>query len=179
MNKGNSKSNFILLIAFLAVIILLLVMNIYRIRQYGEASLQIASLTKSAEEKQARLSMLEDLEEIRPELTQALKTLNEKIPQQPSEYELVNEIQSLASENGLDLIQLEFTERKDKKGTVELPFTMTVAGKYSSLVGLLERFSEGKRLVRIDELLISREENQLSKVRADISAAAFSSGVSE
>lgn len=179
MSKIAFNKNLVLLVVSSLIIVLLMTLCFFRIRHFNETSKLIRIGTQALEGKQKRLSKLKALDSIRPELEYAFKDLQLKIPQLPLEHELVDQIELLASSNGINLNQVQFNERVENNNVNEIQFTFSITGRYSSLISLLQNISTGERLIRVDEIQIVKDENVKDTIRADITAAAFSNIVAK
>ncbi|MGI6084345.1 MAG: type 4a pilus biogenesis protein PilO [Acetivibrionales bacterium] len=174
MNNKKSNSNISLLLAVSGlVVILLMVLNILSVNKINNISGQIKTEKAQLDQNKATLSELKKLEQYRPELENANEFLEKQIPDEPLEHELIEYIQNLTVKNKNVFVEIKFEERKENGNLFEMPFQLTVNGKYSSLLGLLDNIDKGERLIRIDDIIFISMGNADGLVNTTIMAKAF------
>lgn len=186
MKKTNMSTSRVLLIISTFVVILLLILSIGKIKHIRETSQAINACNISIKDKDDRLSELQELVYIQPELESLNQVLNEQIPTFPDERQIMDELQKLSQKNGLGFLQYiaedssgsgsgsdntDTDTNTDSLNRIDLDLEFT--GKYASIIKLLEELSIGKRLIRIDEIQLATLDNRDDNVRATISAVAF------
>ena len=117
--------------------------------------------------------MLKELSSFRPELENAYDILAKQIPEEPSEDDLIVYIQNLSENSKNSIIEISFEDRKDKENLFEMPFVLSIYGKYSSLMELLNNVSNGERLIRINEIKIKEVGDNSGNLNTSIMASAF------
>ena len=175
-NNKTMTSSRILLIASALTIVLLLVLSVFKISHIKETSSAIDNLNTVLHNNKDRLKNLELLRDYLPELENAYKTLNDKIPVSPDKPKLTDLLNKYANESNVTLIQIGFEEESEDDSLNEIPLNLSYEGEYTSIVKMLEKLDYGERLIRIDEIEIISMGSFSTNIKADISAAAFYSG---
>lgn len=181
MKKTNTSTSRVLLITASFVVILLLVLSISKIKHISETTQAINACNISIKDKDYRLSELQELLYIQPELESLNLVLNEQIPPFPDERQIMDELQKLSQKNGLGFLQYIAEDSRGSDTDVDtntgslnrIDLDLEFTGKYASIIKLLEELSIGKRLIRIDGIQIASLGNRDDNVRATISAVAF------
>lgn len=173
MNRRALFQNTVFLITLILLVLVFIVLFNQKTRQVGEVDLAIKTQRSLLEVNTAKLEYLNEIEKAKPQLTNALSVLKAQIPALPEENQLVSEMEQISKSAGTELVDLRFTGRTAVEDRVEIPFVITVRGSYSSFVGLLDGIEKGKRLVRIDQIQMTKEETK--GIKAEVSAVAFSS----
>jgi len=170
MNNTKSK---ILLISSFVIIILLLVLSVFKIMHIRETSAEIDQYNITINQKEKILSELKALKDYQSELDNAYKVLNEQIPAISDEQRVIALLDQYSKENEVVLLNINFGEVKEKDSFNELSLGLSFSGEYSSILKMLENMKNGERLFRIDDIQLSRIENNSKNIKADISAAVF------
>ena len=170
-NNKTMTSSRILLIASALTIVLLLVLSVFKISHIKETTSAIDNLNLVLRNNKERLKELEDLRDYLPELENAYKTLNDKIPVLPDKPKLVEQLNQYSEENDVALLEVDFGEESEKDSLNEIPLKLSFEGEYTSIVKLLENLDYGERLIRIDEIEIDSSGSNI--IWADVSAVAF------
>jgi Tfp pilus assembly protein PilO len=173
MNKKYSSNNSILLVLSGLVAVFLIVLIIFSLNKINKINDQIAVETKKLEENKQTLEMLKELELLRPELESANDILKKQIPDQPYEHGLIEYIHKLSENNKNNFVEIVFNERKKRDNLSEMPFSLIINGKYSSLLGLLDSIENGERLIRIDEIRIDSTGDGKGTISTFITANTF------
>ena len=111
-NNKTMTSSRILLIASALTIVLLLVLSVFKISHIKETSSAIDNLNSVLHNNKDRLKNLELLRDYLPELENAYKTLNDKIPVSPDKPKLTDLLNKYANESNVTLIQIGFEEER-------------------------------------------------------------------
>lgn len=174
MNSKKIISNVSLLLVISGlVVVLLIVLNVFSINNINEISGQINSEKAKLEENKSTLRELKKLESLRPELETANEFLAKLIPEEPLEHDLIKYIQNLSDKNENVFVEIKFEERKQNENFFEMPFILTVNGRYLSLLELLDNMAKGERLIRIDEIKIDGTGDANGLINTSITANAF------
>jgi Tfp pilus assembly protein PilO len=170
-DKKNLSGNTLLLLSGI-VVVLLMILNIAKIKSISETSAQIETEASILDEQKAYQDELKKLTLIRPELEKAHRILSVKIPKRPEEDKLIEYIDKLTKENKTSFIHIQFEKRTVNSDMTEMPIQLMFSGKYTSLMEFIRSISEGERLIRIDGLQIDRGDSDGS-INASITAKAF------
>ena len=173
MNNKGSSSNPTLLILSGLVVILLILLIVFSVNRINTTNDQIETETAKLNEDKDTLEKLKQLDLLRPELESANRVLLKQIPDEPSEYDLIQYIYILSENNKNDFIEIEFKERQEKEDIIEMPFSMNINGKYGSMLKLLNGIANGERLIRIDEIQIESIDNVNGLIDTSVTANAF------
>ncbi len=172
-NNKSSSNNPTLLILSGLVVLLLIVLIISSVNKINTINEQLEIETAKLEEDKNTLEKLKQLELLRPELEAANRVLTKQIPDIPSEHGLIEYIYSLSENDKNSFIEIKFKERQAKEDITEMPFSMSINGKYASMVKLLNNIADGERLIRIDEIQIENVDNVKGLINTSITANAF------
>lgn len=173
MNNKSSSNNPLLLILSGLVVLLLIVLIIFSVNKINTINDQIENITAKLYEDKDTLEKLKQLDSLRPELESANRVLVKQIPDGPSEHELIEYIYNLSKNNKNKFIEIKFKERNGNEDIFEMPFSMTIEGKYESMLKLLNSIANGERLIRIDEIQIESVDNVKGLINTSITAKAF------
>lgn len=110
----------------------------------------------------------------------ALTRVSEAIPTSPDVASLLAKVQTLVERNGMQIVKMDALEVEiTKQGTnteaakpSSFVFTLSVSGSYEQLTGLLASLNRFDRIITIDALAITRED-QASGLTANIRARAY------
>lgn len=172
-NKKNIPTSTLLLIVSGMVAVLLIVLSVVKFNHMNETSKTIEQVSATLESNISRLSKLKTLEKVKPDLERAVDILSLTIPDQPNESSLMELINSLSVDNQTEFARVEFSEIKQNNNLNEIPLRLSFSGKYASLIDLLSQLKNGNRLIRIDEIIISKSDSAINDIKADITAVAF------
>jgi type IV pilus assembly protein PilO len=106
-------------------------------------------------------------------LKESLAALGRLMPAEPQESTLINTIQGMADDCGIQFQQIQFEKRVPKQGYVEMPVKFTFQGRYNGLLALLDKLQKGSRAVRIDEVKVGKGKEDLPQIKVDVTASAF------
>ena len=132
-------------------------------------SIEKTSLTQV----QAHLQVLLGAREQYDGLQELLIRFNRLVPAQPDESVLLDDLQIVANASSTDFNQIQFDNRVNQQGYVEMPIKLTFMGRYQELLNLVERLQNGPRVIRIDEIKLGKGNQDQLRLRADITASAF------
>lgn len=152
-------------------LILVLIFN-----QYGalkQAREKVAEEQLALARVQAQLSDLEQAKAQAAELEQQFARYELMMPANPGEGVLISTLRSYAEDTGANFVSISFGERVNKSGYNEMPVELVFEGSYHQLLRLLNRLQAGQRIIRIDELKVTRGGQGLTVIKADIVASAF------
>ena len=96
-------------------IILLLVLVFMQLGNLNEARNRIAEEEDAIQMAEMRLQTLTEIRERAPEYEQYLYTLEQLIPQEAQEDALINSLQHLSRETGVELSQVNFDSRQENE----------------------------------------------------------------
>jgi Tfp pilus assembly protein PilO len=169
--KESSSANTIVLFIIAILALLLVVLNISSLYQIQKTSDALNSSTIRLDEYNKRFSKLNKMVQEKEQLMASFELLSKKIPLQSFENHILNSIEESVKENKTELINLQFGDYKENQDLIQIPLTLTVKGKYSDLIRLFTELEDGERLVRIDGINLTKDEDL--KVRADIIAFTY------
>jgi len=120
--------------------------------------------------EQEQLLLLRQLEKEGPRFLQRLELLDNLIPEKTTEYQLVRELQKIASISGIHLLQVQFDSELSSDAYMEIPMDLSLEGSFRALLQMLRTLKEGERAFRVDKIEITGEE---SGIRANLRVSAF------
>ena len=154
----------------LAFLIFLLYIQIGALRTaWQEVSTEKTSLAKV----QSRLQDLLAAREQFDGLQELLNRFDRLVPDQPDESDLLGDLETAADAACTDFNQIRFNNRVTQKGYMEMPLELTFIGRYQELLNLVDRLQNGPRVIRIDEIKLSKSNQDQLRLKADITASAF------
>ena len=164
-----------LLMSGLGILVLALVFLLVH-NQYGnlkEARAMVAGEQEALAKIRAHLVELERLKEQAPVLERQLAMFERQMPSEPNEDMVIKSIRDYADITGSQMIRISFKQRVNKEGYTEMPLDMVFEGHYHELLQLLNYLQSGQRASRIETLRIAQGGQDMSVLRADISATTF------
>lgn len=148
----------------------------------AEADSQLQTAQDEAVVLQTRLARLQKIRDNELSYISAIGALEAQVPPTPSMPGLIEDLNTLADETGIDWLGATWgaPTEIDGAGYYEIPITLQVEGQFFELLGYLYGMADIERLVRIDGVTISpTEEDGFIVLGVTINAKAFStSGIS-
>lgn len=135
-----------------------------------------AELTANSDalaQAQARMQNLIKLKGTSAELQEKKALMEEAMPSDPQEKKLIEQINSIFAQSGVDLLQINFSERVNKKEYVEMPLNLTCQGSFNNLFNLITNLQNGIRAMRIDSVRLTKDSQDPAYLNADISVSVF------
>lgn len=120
-----------------------------------------------------QLQLLQELREMGPAFTQRLAYVENLVPAQPAEGDIIAYLEKLAQRAGTRLVQLRFERRVAAGGYTEMPLLLTFEGRFHEVMDLLTALKTGRRAVRLDAVKLGQGRDELPNIRVDIAACAF------
>lgn len=174
MNKKMSfSSSTVLMILSVIIGLIMIIMTITNIGHVNETKGDITTVENEISSNEKRLASLMLLEEKKGVLEKSKVYLANLIPRTPEEYNVIDYIQNLSRMNKTDFVQIQFEDRKQVNNLNEMPLKLSFEGRYISFIQFLGNLSDGERLIRIDEVTISKVDDTLGVIKADVTACAF------
>jgi type IV pilus assembly protein PilO len=136
---------------------------------WQDVSAEQSSLAHVQSVLQDRLAAKQQYEGLR----ELLNRFDRLVPAQPEENVLLADLERAADEAGADFNQINFDNRVNKSGYVEMPLKLTFTGRYQELLNLVDRLENGPRVMRIDEIKLAKDGQELLGLKADLTASAF------
>lgn len=143
------------------------IININRVRS------EIAAEEQLYLENQDRLAQLRQLSKREDEFRTYLALIDKLIPDGTEEARIIKQVQNLANGSSVDFIEIQFETRVVNNNMNTMPMTLSFSGGYPGLVELINRLSNGERLIRIDEINITNGTESAFFIDAIIKARAF------
>lgn len=136
---------------------------------YADVAQERALLNQTRTSYQKLIALKSQASEMRHYLT----GLQNAIPETPGEDILINDISSIATVTGSDLLQVQFAERVSRDKYVEMPVNIALTANYRGILDMLNHLQNGGRALRIEEFTMSGGDQLSPVIRADITATAF------
>lgn len=169
--KKNANSNILLVIALGAVFCCLMIFSVIKILHIKDTRYGIDQEEQANQENQIKLQQLRQLSKREDEFNLSLLIMNNLLPDQADESQIINQIQSMSNKLPVNFIEVQFGDWVVNNNINIMPFTLRFSGDYKELIELIGNISSGERLIRIDEISIAKSEEV--NLNADIKARAF------
>ncbi len=144
---------------------------------------EIAAQTESEQQREAALTAerneLLRIQEAELQYIDAVGELEASIPASPSQSELINALETLATESAVTWNGASFgtPAPNDEGGYNEIQTTVSVTGQYFELLGYLYGMEDLDRLIRLDSAAFSPAvEDNTVELTVTIQATAFTTG---
>ncbi len=165
------------LLVFVAVTALWYMFGLRPINEkIGETDSQLQAAQDEAVLLQTRLARLQKIRDNELSYISAIGALEAQIPPTPSMPGLIEDLNTLADETGIDWLGATWGAPTEIEGAgyFEIPITLQVEGQFFELLGYLYGMSDLERLVRIDGVTISpTEQDGFIVLNVTINAKAF------
>ena len=165
------KNYYVYLLGLAGLILLFLIYQ--QLGALKTAREQLAVEQNNVSQAKAKLQSVLQVKDQALSLQEQLDRLDRIIPPQPQEDILLAELEMLANQNGMELLQVSFENYQDHKNYVEMPIKIALEGDYFGLLGFLNDFQTSPRAQRIDEVKVGQGNKELPRIRVDISASTF------
>ncbi|MDW7683206.1 MAG: type 4a pilus biogenesis protein PilO [Bacillota bacterium] len=154
--KGNSP-----LIILLVVVLILgaVLANLMQWNKLREEQALVVQEEQALEVSEARLSSLRALAAKEEQMRADLELLNQMMPEEPQEDDLIRDLQSGADLSGMHFIHVRFSGRNVAEGYVEMPVDTAFDGTYHELLYFLDYLKVYERAVRINELRLDEKQD--------------------
>lgn len=122
---------------------------------------ELKAIDDGLKEKEEHLSELRIVSEKLGEYSSQLSKIDSALPLEPLIPGLFNYFQNVSSANGLILENInseEFSSLEGSPGIREIPFSLSVSGSYSSFKNLLSSLYFSARLIEVESVSFSSEE---------------------
>ena len=124
----------------------------------------------------ARLESLRQLAEKEDEMRTQMALLDQLMPGNPLEDELIRSLQRSADAAKISMMHIRFGGRIDSEDYVEMPLNLSFEGRYEHLVQLLSHIENSPRAIRIDEVDMGRGRAELPYLAINVRGSAFYAG---
>ncbi|AGL02058.1 type 4a pilus biogenesis protein PilO [Desulfoscipio gibsoniae] len=172
MNKKLSSHNILLLALGIIALLLLFLFN-SQLSALKEARLALQQERLASDQTQARLQELLQLRDQAAALEEQAESMERLLPAEPQEDLLILDIDTICEDAGVELKQIRFEKRVDRKDYIEMPLKMTFEGGYYSVLSLFNQMQEGPRALRVDEVKVVQGGQDQTGLKADVKASAF------
>lgn len=174
MNNRNRISSYHVLVAASVVLsAFLILLSALKIAEFRSTTKSLDKERLALEQNEQKLMEMMSLEKDRSKLENIVSVLKDKLPESPNEYQLMVQLRNVSLKHDAEFKTIKFEERINHNDMVEMPFSMTVSGKFTSIVELLDDISGGERLIRVDKIKIAKLDGQNGTIQADITASAY------
>lgn len=174
MNNRNKISSYhVLMAASMVLSAFLILLSALKIAEFRNTTTNLEKERLALEQNEQKLMEMMSLEKDRSKLANIISVLKDKLPDNPNEYQLMVQMRNMSLKHNAEFKTIKFEERINHNDMVEMPFSMIVSGKFSSIVELLADISGGERLIRVDKIKIAKLDGQNGTIQADITASAY------
>lgn len=164
-----------LIIVAVLVILALLALIVMQWNTYKQNSALVETEEMTLTQAKARLESLKKLKEREGEFREQLAVLEQMIPGEPGDAQLLVDLQSAADLSALRFASIRFGERAAAEGFTAIPVNMTFEGQYFGIINLLDYIRSYERAVRINELRLAAKSDSPG-INVNINASVFYTG---
>ena len=164
---------------YLPIVLAILVLVLSAVLIYTQYN-ALSNLRAEVEEEEmllnasrARLNRLIDHRNNAQEYEMRLEYAIRMIPQEAGEDSILRYIQQLSKQYDMRAVEIRFDNRSIEENYTTMPILITLEGNYSDLQRLLRQLREGNRVVRVDDIRVSRTGAAGSELRVTLSTATF------
>lgn len=169
--KGHTSHRYI--IPGLVILTLAAFLFFQQFNSFKETRQAAADERQALQQTRERLEELMLLEEQSAALQNRLAVLENQLPDAPGEENLIVILNDLSRRCGVQLTQITFGEPINHQEYTELPFDLTFTGSFRNILDLTGELQHTPRLLRINELVMTKDSVSPAEVNTDISASAF------
>ncbi len=173
MDKKLSGNNTLLVALGVIALLLLLFLFYAQLGALKEARVALQQEQQAFDLAQNRLQELLQIRDQAVYFEDQAESMERLLPTEPEEDLLMLDIDTICQDAGVELKQIRFEKRVDRKDYTEMPLKMTFEGGYYSILSLLNQMQEGPRALRLDEVKVVQGGQNQSGLKADITASAF------
>lgn len=171
MKRGNLNTGAVLLVLSAVICVMLLALSVKNFIDIRKVNANIKLETKALKDNEDRLEFLKKLKNLQPELEYTLAALKRKIPSNPEDFKIIEQLEKYSSVYSSDFVGIEFGEYTKESDINAIPVKLTFMGNYSNLINLLNEIKTGDRFFRFDTIKATKSED--SQIRADLDGFAF------
>lgn len=169
--KGNKYTPFLIIGA--AVCVVMLLFSVLTIKGIFETVADIAEAENISQANEQKLSLLKLTASYEEDMKQAVEAMERLIPDEADESGIIRHINSLCSYFGADLQEIRFGKRVVNNNINVIPINLSIKCDYYVFVDLVGRMTALERLIRIDKITISKNEDNLGGLTVSLAGRAF------
>ncbi|WP_027365569.1 type IV pilus inner membrane component PilO [Desulfotruncus alcoholivorax] len=171
--NGMQRKDKLVLLSGVAVLLLVCFLLFNQINALKSARAELAANRDALAQARTRLQNLIQLKDKSAELREKSAQIEKALPAGPGENNLIEQINSIFAQAGVDLLQINFQERVTQKGYVEMPLNLTCRGSFNDLFNLITGLQNGTRAMRIDAVKLAKDSQDPAYLKADLSVSVF------
>lgn len=172
-DKKSNHLNIIFIAASAVIVIVVMVMLVTRIMHLQDTLKQTESMEDTIAKNQIRLNELMDLSKQEEEFKQQIAIMDKMLPDEPSEYDIINQAKNASDLTATDFMQIEFQERVVNNNITTMHLNLVFNGRYQSLLSVIDKLTYGDRLIIIDEISIQQSDGNDGIIEASLKARTF------
>ena len=146
------------------VVMLFLIIN--QLGALNDAQDRVSEESDALNLANIRLGQLVELRQRGPEFVNYWETLEQLIPAEAGEADLIISLDRMARNAGIELTEVRFDERGHTDEYVEVPLQISFRGEFRSFLEIIQNLQEGNRAFRIENINLDGE-------RLDLNLKAF------
>ncbi len=160
------------------VVVLLIVLFAFfvvmpKMNQIKDLRAQQKSENKELESAKATLDRLKGLKKNSAKIEAEMAGLKLKMPENPQLPSLLIEINTIASEAGIDFITISPGELSQLEEYAEIPLNITITGRFFDLIDFLYRIRSNVREIKVTSVSIGEGSEGLPDLSVSIEASAL------
>ncbi len=167
-----SRPKIFLALSLLALV-LGFVMIFFQLGSFRQLNEDKKNEQQTLDQSQAYLARLEVLRDNAPVFLEYLEIYAEMIPTAAGEETLLRYINYLAGDLDLRVLEVRFEARQQEEDYVVMPLVLILEGGYSNTLQFLNRLHGGRRVLRVNQILVSGDQSAVSGNKVTIHAQAF------
>lgn len=158
--------------ASLAIIGALIFAIVMEFNQWRSLQVDLTIAEEQLVQLEERLMRLNLLREQEAEVAGQLELMKKILPGEIAEQDLLREIQKTALLAGCQISEFRFGELVHQDKYTEMPFDLTLEGRFTGLVKLLDNINRVSKIYRIQEISL-QSSNADGLIRADLQISSF------
>lgn len=144
-----------------------------RVAQFNEISEQEQLEIKKFSEITMSFNRLKEIKKETETIEKKLEELKSKLPESEDIPSIITDVQSIATESNVDFISIKPLTYIGKGEYTEVPFELTIKGRFFDLLDFLYRIEKSKRKYAVSKITINPTEEGLPSIYAVINSSAF------
>ena len=174
MTKGNQpRVGLPVVVLGIAILLMVGLLFYHQVNALKAARAEMAAERAALTQTYARLQNLIHTKEQSAELSEKMRRMEKSLPGDPLENELINDIDIISAQAGVELVQVRFEEHLTQKDFMEIPLNMSFQGSYYNLFNLLAGLQNCPRAMRIEAFKIRENKRDRFALMAEITATVF------
>ncbi|SFF92788.1 Pilus assembly protein, PilO [Desulfotomaculum arcticum] len=171
--NGMQRKNMPVLFFGITALLLVCFLLYNQITALKSARAELAANRETLAQTRARMQNLIQLKGKSAELQEKMTQMEQALPAEPEENNIIEQINNIFVQAGVDLLQINFNEQVPQKGYVEMPIDLTCQGSFNDLFNLITGLQNGTRAMRINSVDLTKDSQNPNLLKADLSVCVF------